>query len=96
MAYSGKHMVLIYFKRIQNSHSMHEQLAHHSFLCRNLCTVFAGLELSFYSGVYGTCIGSTTHFEGQAKGLIGLSGIVVGIGEIVGRCVWSRAGQSLP
>uniref|UniRef100_A0A3Q3B9U9 UNC93-like protein MFSD11 n=1 Tax=Kryptolebias marmoratus TaxID=37003 RepID=A0A3Q3B9U9_KRYMA len=42
------------------------------------------LELSFYSGVYGTCIGATTHFGKAAKGLIGISGIVVGIGEIVG------------
>uniref|UniRef100_A0A8C9WXM6 UNC93-like protein MFSD11 n=1 Tax=Sander lucioperca TaxID=283035 RepID=A0A8C9WXM6_SANLU len=44
----------------------------------------AGLELSFYSGVYGTCIGATTQFGEAAKGLIGISGIVVGIGEIVG------------
>uniref|UniRef100_A0A673VWE1 UNC93-like protein MFSD11 n=1 Tax=Salmo trutta TaxID=8032 RepID=A0A673VWE1_SALTR len=42
------------------------------------------LELSFYSGVYGTCIGATTEFGAAAKGLIGISGIVVGIGEIVG------------
>ncbi|XP_042561708.1 UNC93-like protein MFSD11 [Clupea harengus] len=53
-------------------------------LLLSCCMAYSGLELSFYSGVYGTCIGSTTHFEGQAKGLIGLSGIVVGIGEIVG------------
>uniref|UniRef100_A0A8D3C950 UNC93-like protein MFSD11 n=1 Tax=Scophthalmus maximus TaxID=52904 RepID=A0A8D3C950_SCOMX len=43
-----------------------------------------GLELSFYSGVYGTCIGATAQFGEAAKGLIGISGIVVGIGEIVG------------
>lgn len=43
-----------------------------------------GLELSFYSGVYGTCIGATAQFAEAAKGLIGISGIVVGIGEIVG------------
>ncbi|XP_027029646.1 UNC93-like protein MFSD11 isoform X2 [Tachysurus fulvidraco] len=45
---------------------------------------YSGLELSFYSGVYGTCIGATTHFGGSSKALIGMSGIVVGIGEIVG------------
>uniref|UniRef100_A0A673XS27 UNC93-like protein MFSD11 n=1 Tax=Salmo trutta TaxID=8032 RepID=A0A673XS27_SALTR len=49
-----------------------------------LCVVIVGLELSFYSGVYGTCIGATTEFGAAAKGLIGISGIVVGIGEIVG------------
>uniref|UniRef100_A0A8C7G1V5 UNC93-like protein MFSD11 n=1 Tax=Oncorhynchus kisutch TaxID=8019 RepID=A0A8C7G1V5_ONCKI len=49
-----------------------------------LCVVIVGLELSFYSGVYGTCIGATTEFGAAAKGLIGISGIVLGIGEIVG------------
>ncbi|XP_027898062.1 UNC93-like protein MFSD11 isoform X2 [Xiphophorus couchianus] len=48
------------------------------------CMVYSGLELSFYSGVYGTCIGATAHFGEAAKGFIGISGIVVGIGEIVG------------
>lgn len=48
------------------------------------CMVYSGLELCFYSGVYGTCIGATTQFGGAAKGLIGISGIVIGIGEIVG------------
>lgn len=48
------------------------------------CMAYSGLELSFYSGVYGTCIGATTHFGEAAKGLIGISGIVVGVGEIVG------------
>uniref|UniRef100_A0A665VDY6 UNC93-like protein MFSD11 n=1 Tax=Echeneis naucrates TaxID=173247 RepID=A0A665VDY6_ECHNA len=43
-----------------------------------------GLELSFYSGVYGTCIGATAQFGEAAKGLIGISGIMVGVGEIVG------------
>lgn len=48
------------------------------------CMAYSGLELSFYSGVYGTCIGATRHFGDAAKGLIGISGIIVGIGEIVG------------
>lgn len=33
----------------------------------------------------GTCIGATTQFGEAAKGLIGISGIMVGIGEIVGK-----------
>lgn len=48
------------------------------------CMAYSGLELSFYSGVYGTCIGATAQFGEAAKGLIGISGIMVGIGEIVG------------
>ncbi|KAL4659019.1 UNC93-like protein MFSD11 isoform X1 [Arapaima gigas] len=53
-------------------------------LLLSCCMAYSGLELSFYSGVYGTCIGATTHFEKSAHGLIGLSGIVVGVGEIIG------------
>ncbi|XP_008327509.1 UNC93-like protein MFSD11 isoform X2 [Cynoglossus semilaevis] len=48
------------------------------------CMAYSGLELSFYSGVYGTCIAATAEFGQVAKGLIGISGILVGIGEIVG------------
>uniref|UniRef100_A0A3B1JGA7 UNC93-like protein MFSD11 n=1 Tax=Astyanax mexicanus TaxID=7994 RepID=A0A3B1JGA7_ASTMX len=48
------------------------------------CMAYSGLELSFYSGVYGTCIGATSQFGDGAKALIGISGIVVGFGEIIG------------
>ncbi|XP_056144079.1 UNC93-like protein MFSD11 [Lampris incognitus] len=53
-------------------------------LLLSCCMAYSGLELSFYSGVYGTCIGATAQFGEAAKGLIGISGIVVGAGEIVG------------
>ncbi|XP_053707744.1 UNC93-like protein MFSD11 isoform X3 [Synchiropus splendidus] len=56
------------------------------------CMAYSGLELSFYSGVYGTCIGATTQFGNKAKGLIGISGIVVGIGEIVGEFEEAQSG----
>uniref|UniRef100_A0A672YNA6 Major facilitator superfamily domain containing 11 n=1 Tax=Sphaeramia orbicularis TaxID=375764 RepID=A0A672YNA6_9TELE len=42
------------------------------------------LELTFYSGVYGTCIGAMTQFGQDAKSLIGISGICIGVGEILG------------
>ncbi|XP_067238800.1 UNC93-like protein MFSD11 [Chanodichthys erythropterus] len=45
---------------------------------------YSGLELTFYSGVYGTCLGAMTQFGEGAKGLIGLSGILIGVGEILG------------
>lgn len=45
---------------------------------------YTGLELTFYSGVYGTCIGAMTQFGQDAKSLIGISGICIGIGEILG------------
>lgn len=49
------------------------------------CVLLLGLELAFYSGVYGTSIGATTHFGASSKAWIGISGIVVGFGEIVGK-----------
>ncbi|XP_068605507.1 UNC93-like protein MFSD11 [Brachionichthys hirsutus] len=45
---------------------------------------YTGLELTFYSGVYGTCIGAMTRFGKDAKSLIGISGICLGLGEILG------------
>ncbi|XP_005993257.1 UNC93-like protein MFSD11 [Latimeria chalumnae] len=45
---------------------------------------YTGLELTFFSGVYGTCIGAMNRFGADAKSLIGLSGIFIGIGEVLG------------
>ncbi|KAG7266461.1 hypothetical protein CRUP_029420 [Coryphaenoides rupestris] len=45
---------------------------------------YTGLALTFYSGVYGTCIGAMVRFGNDAKGLIGISGILIGVGEILG------------
>ncbi|XP_062294407.1 UNC93-like protein MFSD11 [Scomber scombrus] len=45
---------------------------------------YSGLELTFYSGVYGTCIGAMTKFGQDSKSLIGISGICIGLGEIIG------------
>ena len=35
--------------------------------------------------MYGTCIGAVNKFGTEEKSLIGLSGIFIGIGEILGR-----------
>uniref|UniRef100_A0A8C6WP21 Major facilitator superfamily domain containing 11 n=1 Tax=Neogobius melanostomus TaxID=47308 RepID=A0A8C6WP21_9GOBI len=53
-------------------------------LLLSLCIAYTGLELTFYSGVYGTSIGAMTRFGQDAKSLIGLSGICIGAGEILG------------
>lgn len=45
---------------------------------------FQGLVLTFFSGVYGTCIGAVNRFGSEEKSLIGLSGIFIGVGEILG------------
>uniref|UniRef100_A0A8C4QSL9 UNC93-like protein MFSD11 n=1 Tax=Eptatretus burgeri TaxID=7764 RepID=A0A8C4QSL9_EPTBU len=52
-------------------------------LLLNVCITYTGLQLTFFTGVYGTCLGATNHLA-NAKSLIGLSGILIGIGEITG------------
>jgi hypothetical protein len=47
--------------------------------------------LGFFSGVYSTCIGATEQFDGR-KELVGLSGILIGIGEVVGGAAFGILG----
>uniref|UniRef100_A0A3Q3GGW2 Major facilitator superfamily domain containing 11 n=1 Tax=Labrus bergylta TaxID=56723 RepID=A0A3Q3GGW2_9LABR len=69
-------------------------------LMLSLSIGYTGLELTFYSGVYGTCIGAMTRFGQDAKSLIGISGIFIGIGEILGGGVfgmlnkWNQFGRN--
>ncbi|KAM7534346.1 hypothetical protein Aperf_G00000117950 [Anoplocephala perfoliata] len=49
-----------------------------------LATCFTGLNLTFYSGVYGTCLSRMKVFGKNAKSYIGLSGIFIGVGEVIG------------
>ncbi|XP_030064016.1 UNC93-like protein MFSD11 isoform X1 [Microcaecilia unicolor] len=58
-------------------------------LLLSVSIAYTGLELTFFSGVYGTCIGSVNRFGAQAKSLIGLSGIFIGLGEILGGGLFS-------
>ncbi|NXC68791.1 MFS11 protein, partial [Anhinga anhinga] len=53
-------------------------------LLLSVTTAYTGLELTFFSGVYGTCIGAVNRFGSDEKSLIGLSGIFIGVGEILG------------
>ncbi|XP_043570585.1 UNC93-like protein MFSD11 [Chiloscyllium plagiosum] len=53
-------------------------------LLLSITITYTGIELTFFSGVYGTCLGATNGFGNEAKSLIGLSGTFIGVGEIVG------------
>ncbi|XP_074777951.1 UNC93-like protein MFSD11 isoform X1 [Athene noctua] len=53
-------------------------------LLLSVTTAYTGLVLTFFSGVYGTCIGAVNRFGSEEKSLIGLSGIFIGVGEILG------------
>uniref|UniRef100_A0A1B6DK71 UNC93-like protein MFSD11 n=1 Tax=Clastoptera arizonana TaxID=38151 RepID=A0A1B6DK71_9HEMI len=60
-----------------------------------LCITFlySGFELSFYSGVYSTCIGFTRKFGASSKQLVGLSGIFIGFGEVLGGITFGLLGS---
>lgn len=47
--------------------------------------IYIGLEQTFWSNVYDSSLGYTMQFgTSVTKSLVGLSGVVVGIGEILG------------
>lgn len=43
-----------------------------------------GLHVSFYSGVYSSCIAFTKSMSTNTKQLLGYTGILVGVGEVTG------------
>ena len=49
----------------------------------SLLFVYTGLELNFFSGVYGTCIGNVK-LESFGVKYVGLNGAFIGIGEVLG------------
>ncbi|CAG0906436.1 unnamed protein product, partial [Cyprideis torosa] len=55
--------------------------------------LYTGLELSFFSGVYGSCIGFTEDYGDRRKQLVGLSGIFIGLGEILGGALFGILGM---
>lgn len=61
-----------------------------------LCVTFAytGIELAFFSAVYGTCIGNTNQLSDESpKKFIGLSGLLIGAGEITGGLAFGILGS---
>lgn len=54
---------------------------------------YTGFELTFFSGVYGTSVGHTQLFENMSKELIGLSGVFIGVGEILGGAAFGLFGK---
>lgn len=52
-------------------------------LLLSITFIYTGLELGFWSGVYSSCIGFTKALPNR-KELVGMSGIFMGLGEIIG------------
>ncbi|XP_043280525.1 UNC93-like protein MFSD11 [Venturia canescens] len=65
-------------------------------LLLSLTFVYTGLALTFFSGVYSSSVGFTVAMGDNRKSLVGLSGICIGVGEVVGGTLFgvlaSRAG----
>ena len=43
--------------------------------------------MTFFAGVFGTCVAHTQHFT-NSKSLAGLTGIMIGIGEVLGEYIY--------
>lgn len=54
---------------------------------------YTGIELSFFSGVYSSSIGFTQQFGESAKELVGISGIFIGLGEVIGGLLFGILGS---
>ncbi|PNF26549.1 UNC93-like protein MFSD11 [Cryptotermes secundus] len=54
---------------------------------------YTGIELSFFSGVYSPSIGFTKQMGSNVKQLVGLSGIFIGVGEVLGGALFGILGS---
>ena len=61
-------------------------------LLLSITSLYTGLEQCFYSGVYSTSIGFTEAFGEDAKKLVGLVGILIGVGEVTGGALFGLLG----
>ncbi|KAH9519951.1 DUF895 domain membrane protein [Bulinus truncatus] len=52
-----------------------------------------GIEMTFLSGVYGASISHDKQFGSSAIGLLGISGIFIGVGEIFGGVLFGLLGK---
>ncbi|EFN87369.1 UNC93-like protein MFSD11 [Harpegnathos saltator] len=57
-------------------------------LILSLTFIYTGLELTFYSGVYSSSVGFTVAMGEKRKSFVGLSGIFIGVGEVVGGAIF--------
>ncbi|XP_022089378.1 UNC93-like protein MFSD11 isoform X1 [Acanthaster planci] len=58
-----------------------------------VCFFYTGLELTYFSGVYGTCVGNTHLLGPKSKSYVALCGILIGCGEIIGGAIFGLMGS---
>jgi len=56
---------------------------------------YTGLQLNIWSAVYNTCLGFTSNFGDERKGLAVISGIFIGLGEVLAGGAFGIFGQFL-
>lgn len=64
-------------------------------LLLSVAFLYTGLELTFFSGVYGPCVGFTKRLGENSKSLVGIHGIMVGLGEIAGGLLFGIFGHTM-
>uniref|UniRef100_A0A0C9R9Q0 UNC93-like protein MFSD11 n=2 Tax=Fopius arisanus TaxID=64838 RepID=A0A0C9R9Q0_9HYME len=57
-------------------------------LLLSLTFIYTGVGLTFFSGIYSSSIGFTEAMGEKRKSLVGLSGICIGIGEVLGGAIF--------
>jgi len=57
--------------------------------------IFTGFALTFWSGVYGTCLSFTEAFGESSKALLAINIIFLGLGEIVGGGLFGILGKKI-
>jgi len=57
--------------------------------------IYTGLELTFWSGVYGTSLSNTQAFGGNGKEILAINIIFLGLGEIVGGGIFGILGKKI-
>jgi len=57
--------------------------------------ILVGANITFFAGIYPTSVGFTAQFGSIAKGLVGLSGIFVGIGSLISGTFVTTLGAKL-
>lgn len=73
-------------------HSWH-MMKRGDIIMQSVMWAYNGLEITFWSGVFPTCIGQTKQLANRF-GVVGLSGIIVGVGELSGAALSTLTGNT--
>lgn len=62
-------------------------------LLLSITFAYTGIELCFFSGVYGACLGHSKQFGSDSSKYAGISGMLIGCGEILGGAIFGLLGK---